>query len=256
MPTLMELLDSGVHFGHKKERSNPKMKDYIFSLREGVFIIDLDKTKDLLDIAVDYLKNEINAGKTILFVGTKRQAKESVTRIAEGSGMPYITQRWLGGTLTNYETVRRSITEMETLEAKIVTPEFNAITKKERKLITDRLEKLRRVFGGVKDMKKLPDVVFVVDAHRERLAVEEASRMGIAVVAIADTDANPEGITHIIPANDDAVKSLELIMREIENVVSIKKRAKAIPIVTKEAEAKIEDKKVQTKTKEVAKEEK
>lgn len=238
MPTLMDLLEAGVHFGHKKERSNPKMKDYTFGLREGVFIIDLDKTKDLLESALQFVKQVVSEGKTILFVGTKRQAKEIVQRVAVGAGMPYITHRWLGGTLTNYETVRRSINEMETLEAKIVAPEFANITKKERKLANDRLEKLHKVFGGVKEMKKLPDVVFVVDAHREVLAVEESFRMGIPVVAIADTDTNPKGITHIIPSNDDAVKAIELIMGEVEKIISIKNQAKN---AVKKEEVKVEE---------------
>jgi len=226
MPTLMDLLEAGVHFGHKKERSNPKMKDYTFSLREGVFIIDLDKTKDLLEGALKFLKQEIEAGKIVLFVGTKRQAKDVIKSTAEAAGMPYINHRWLGGTLTNYETVRRSITEMERLENQIVAPEFAAITKKERKLMTDRLEKLRSVFGGVKDMKKLPDLLFVIDAHHEQLAIDEASRIGIPVIAIADTDANPEKIGHIIPANDDAAKSIDLIMKEVNEIVGVKKQVK------------------------------
>ena len=225
MPKLLDLLDAGVHFGHKKERSHPKMKDYTFSLREGVFIIDLDKTKELLESALAYLKKEVEAGKIVLFVGTKRQAKDKVKAVAEHAGMPYIVHRWLGGTLTNYETVKKSITEMESLESKIISPLFNANTKKERKVMTDRLEKLRTVFGGVKDMKKLPDLLFVVDAHREKLAIDEATRMGIPVIAMADTDANPVNINHIIPANDDAAKSIDLVMDEVNSVLGVKKAA-------------------------------
>lgn len=254
MPKLLDLLDAGVHFGHKKERSHPKMKDYTFSLREGVFIIDLDKTKDLLTAAVDYLKKEVEAGKIVLFVGTKRQAKDIVKATAEAAGMPYIIHRWLGGTLTNYETVRRSITEMERLEALTKSSEYNAITKKERKVIADKLEKYETVFGGVKEMKKLPDIVFVVDAHREKLAVDEASRMGIPVVALADTDANPENITHIIPANDDAVKSIELIMGLVGSVMGIKNQNKTsvkvdMPEVKKVAQEVKEDVEPKGKTK-------
>ena len=223
MPTLMDLLEAGVHFGHKKERSHPKMKDYTFSLREGVFIIDLDKAKAALEQATAFLKKEVAEGKTILFVGTKRQAKDIVRKVAEGSGMPYIVHRWLGGTLTNYETIRKSIDEMERLESQIKAPEFTNLTKKERKIINDRLEKLRVVFSGIKDMKKLPDVLFVVDAHREKLAIDEASKMGIKVVAMADTDANPVDIDYLIPANDDAAKAVELIMNEVNSAIGIKK---------------------------------
>jgi small subunit ribosomal protein S2 len=248
MPTLMEMLDAGVHFGHKKERSHPKMKDYTFSLLEGVFIIDLDKTKELLEKALTFLKEEVSAGKIVLFVGTKRQTKEMVQKVAESAGMPYIVHRWLGGTLTNFETVRRSISEMESLEVELKAPEKDSImTKKERKMASDRLAKLHKVFGGVKEMKKLPDIVFVVDGHREKLAVIEAARMGIPVVALADTDSNPVGITHIIPANDDAVKSIELIMGEVENVVSVKSQAKMIkekPV--EKAEVKAEAPKTET----------
>lgn len=239
MPTLMDLLDAGVHFGHKKERSHPRMKDYTFSLREGVFIIDLDQTKDYLEKALNFLKQEVSNGKTILFVGTKRQAKEAVKQTAEQSGMPYVVQRWLGGTLTNYETIRKSIDEMERLEVQIKSPEFNSFTKKERKLINDRLEKLESIFGGVKDMKKLPDVIFAVDAHRESLAIEEATKMGIPVVALADTDSNPTKINYIIPSNDDAVKAIELIMGEVRAAIGIKKTE------VKKAESKKEETKTE-----------
>lgn len=223
MPTLMELLEAGVHFGHKKERSHPKMKDYTFSIREGIFIIDLEKTRDLMKEAFEFLKKEVADGHTILMVGTKRQAKEIVQKTAESSGMPYVTHRWLGGTLTNFETVRKSIKELETLEAKTKSPEYSALTKKEQKVMNDRIEKLQGVFGGVREMKNLPDVVFVVDAHREKLAVDEASKMGITVVGVCDTDANPENITYIIPANDDAPKSIELVMKEVSDAMSVKK---------------------------------
>lgn len=241
MPKLLELLEAGVHFGHKKERSHPKMKDYTFSLREGVFIIDLDKTKELLKEALDFLKKEVEAGKTVLFVGTKRQAKEIVQKTAEAAGMPYIVHRWLGGTLTNFETVRKSIDEMARLEAQIKSPEFNSLTKKERKVVGDRLEKLRVVFGGVKDMKNLPDIIFVVDAHKEKLAVDEAAKMGVKVVAMCDTDANPAGIDYIIPANDDATKAIELVMAEVDSVMSVKK------VVKKEEKEIVKEEKVEAK---------
>jgi small subunit ribosomal protein S2 len=232
----MELLDAGVHFGHKKERSHPKMKDYTFSLREGVFIIDLDKTKDLLESAMNFLKKEVELGKTVLFVGTKRQAKDIIKATADLAGMPFVNHRWLGGTLTNYETVRHSISEMERLEAQIAAPAFNAITKKERKIVTDHLAKFHSVFGGVKDMKKLPDLIFVVDAHHEKLAIDEASRIGIPVIAIADTDADPEKINYIIPANDDSIKSIEIIMKEVNKIVGVKFQPKPAPKVEKTAE--------------------
>lgn len=223
MPTLMEMLEAGVHFGHKKERSHPRMKDYTFALREGVFVIDLEKTRDALKSALDFLKKENDLGKTILFVGTKRQAKEIVQKVAEKAGMPYVTKRWLGGTLTNFETVRRSIKEMERLEVQTKSTEFEALTKKEKKIITDKLTRLENTFTGVREMKNLPDAVFVVDANREKWAVEEAFKMEIPVVAMADTDADPSKITYLIPANDDAAKSIELVMAEVQSVLGGKK---------------------------------
>jgi len=244
MPTLVEMLEAGVHFGHKKERSHPKMKDYTFTLREGVYIIDLEKTQDCLKQAIDFLKKQVELGKTILFVGTKRQAKDLVKHTAELAGMPYIIHRWLGGTLTNFETVRKSINEIASIETQMKSPEFANFTKKERKLASDRLEKLENVFGGIRDMKNLPDVVLVVDANREKLAISEAIRVGIPVVALADTDANPEGINYLIPANDDSTKSIDLVLKQISSVLGVKKNVK--PAVKeneqKEAEKIKEDK--------------
>lgn len=223
MPTLMEMLEAGVHFGHKKERSHPKMKDYTFALREGVFVIDLEKTRDMLKAALEFLKKEKELGKTILFVGTKRQAKETVQKVAVAAGQPYVTKRWLGGTLTNFETVRRSIKEMERLEAQTKSVEFEALTKKEKKMVTDKLVKLQSIFTGVCEMKNLPDVIFIVDANREKLAANEASKMGIPVVAMTDTDADPSNVSYIIPANDDAAKSIELVMAEVAGIFGGKK---------------------------------
>lgn len=219
MPTLTELLEAGVHFGHKKERSHPKAKNFTFLIREGIFIIDLEKTNEYLKDALEFLKKEISLGKTILFVGTKKQAKEITQKVAESAGMPYITHRWLGGLITNFETVRKSIKEMDILELKIKSPEFKNFTKKEQKETNDRLTKLNLVFGGIREMKNLPDVVFAVDALREKLAISEASKMNISVVAINDTDANPEAVAYPIPANDDASKALDLIMNKVSEAL-------------------------------------
>lgn len=235
MATLMEMLEAGVHFGHKKERSNPRMKEFTYALREGIFVIDLDKTKEALDKALEFLKKEVSLGKTVLFVGTKRQAKEIVERVAVKAGMPYVTKRWLGGTLTNFETVKKSITQMERLEAQTKSSEFEALTKKEKKIITDKLTKLQGIFTGTKDMKNLPDIIFVVDANREKLAIEEAFKMNIPIVALADTDADPAKITFPIPANDDAVKAIELVMAEVAEVFGVKP---AITIKEEASEAK------------------
>lgn len=219
MPTLIEMLEAGVHFGHKKERSHPKAKEFIFTIREGVYVIDLEKTRDYLKKAITFLKQKISEGKTILFVGTKKQAKELIKKGATDLGMPYVDHRWLGGTLTNFETVRRSITEMERLESQLNSPEFKSLTKKEQKIITEKLNRLKLSFEGVKTMKNLPDVIFVLDTAREDIVVAEANRMEIPIVGITDTDANPEKITYPIPANDDAPKSLEMILSEVFNAV-------------------------------------
>jgi len=210
------MLETGVHFGHKKERSHPRMKDYIYTLRDGVYVIDLEKTKDLLEKATAFLKRETQSGKTILFVGTKRQARDIVMDLAEKLGAPYVIHRWLGGTLTNFETVRKSLNELERLEAQMKTTEFEALTKKEKKLIEEKQEKLLSVFGGIRQLKSLPDAIFVVDANREKIVLEEASRMNIPVVGMCDTDADPTKITYPIPSNDEAAKAIELILGSIQ----------------------------------------
>lgn len=219
MPTLMELLEAGAHFGHKKERSHPKAKEYIFTLREGVYVIDLDKTKAYLEKALTFLKQQASLGKTILFVGTKRQAKELIKTVAGSTNMPYINRRWLGGTLTNFTTIRRNLQNLESLENQTKSPDFQKITKKEQKMVNDKLTKLIDTFGGVRAMKNLPDVIFVVDANKEKLAVTEANITEIPLVAIADTDANPDEIQYPIPANDDAPKTLELLMGLVEKAI-------------------------------------
>jgi small subunit ribosomal protein S2 len=220
MPNLMEMLEAGVHFGHKKERSHPRAKDYIFTLREGIYVIDLEKTLSMLEDAVNFLKKEASLGKTILFLGTKRQAKDIIKNIAEKTNMPYVTKRFLGGTLTNFETIQKNITQMENLEAKMKAPEFEELTKKEKKIITDKHQKLFITYDGIRSMKKMPDVLFVIDAGKEALAIAEANKMEIPVVAITDTDANPDKISYPIPANDDAPKSIDLIMKIIEEAIT------------------------------------
>lgn len=216
MPTLVELLEAGVQFGHKKQKSHPKAQEYIFTLREGVYVIDLEKTVAYLEKALDFLKKEINLGKTVLFVGTKRQAKDITREVAESLNMPFVTHRWLGGTLTNFETLNRSLKTLEKLTAEVNSPEFESLTKKEKKMINDKVAKLELMFGGVKDMKRLPDALFIVDGKGEEIAVKEAAIVGIPCVAICDTDVDPSKITYPIPANDDAPKSLNFIMNLVK----------------------------------------
>lgn len=237
-PTIVDLFEAGVHFGHKKERSHPKAKEFIFTLKDGVYVIDLDKTTAYLGEALTYLKKQISDGKTVLFVGTKRQAKEMVKNAAEALSMPYVTKRWLGGTLTNFETVQKSIKEMEKLEERTKSPEFEALTKKEKKIIQDKLTKLQGIFEGLRQMKYLPDALFVLDAAHEKLAVSEANKMNIPVVATCDTDANPENIDYSIPANDDAAKSVDLIMNQVSAVLKENKTVKEEPAQKAETEVK------------------
>jgi len=216
MPTLVELLEAGVQFGHKKQKSHPKAQEYIFTLREGVYVIDLEKTAAYLERALDFLKKEINLGKTVLFVGTKRQAKDITREVAESLNMPFVTHRWLGGTLTNFETLNRSLKTLEKLTNEMNSPEFESLTKKEKKMINDKVAKLELMFGGVKDMKRLPDALFIVDGKGEEIAVKEAAIVEIPCIAICDTDVDPSKITYPIPANDDAPKSLNFIMNIVK----------------------------------------
>lgn len=247
-PTLVELMEAGVHFGHKKERSHPQAKDFVFTLREGVFVIDLDKTVIYLEKAIDYLKKEINLGHTILFVGTKRQVKDIVKETAMSLGMPYVTKRFLGGTLTNFETIKKNLSILEDLENKTKSPEFAELTKKEKKIITDKLERLLATFEGVRSMKSLPDVIFVVGAKKENIAITEADKMAIPIIAICDTDADPRKINYPIPANDDAPKSVELIINIIKDSLAVKSQ----PDIKKEADKKEKSKTI-TKSKKKAK---
>lgn len=214
--SLVELLEAGVQFGHKKHKSHPKAQEYIFTLREGVYVIDLEKTVAYMERALDFLKKEINLGKTVLFVGTKRQAKDITKEVAESLNMPFVTHRWLGGTLTNFETLNRSLKTLEKLTEQVKSPEFEALTKKEKKMINDKVAKLELMFGGVKEMKRLPDALFIVDGKGEEIAVKEAAIVGIPCIAICDTDVDPSKITYPIPANDDAPKSLNFIMNIVK----------------------------------------
>lgn len=219
MPTLIELLEAGAHFGHKKERSHPKAKDFTFTIREGIYVIDLDKTVANLQKALEFLKTQAGLGKTILFVGTKRQAKDLTKKVAESTNMPYINQRWLGGTLTNFETIRKNLKSLEALEAQTKDQNFANLTKKEQKVINDKIAKLVQTFGGVRSMKNLPDVIFIIDAAKEKIAVTEGNIKEIPIVAITDTDADPEKVTYPIPANDDAPKTLEMLMSLVEKAI-------------------------------------
>ena len=210
------LLDAGCHFGHQTKRWNPKMKPYIFGVRNGIHIIDLDKTWDGLQTAKTFLRDLVMGGRQVLFVGTKKQAQEIVKRVAESAKQPYVINRWLGGMLTNNRTIRQSVARMRKIEDMERTGAFDSMPKKEVSTLRHELAKLQKNLGGVKDMHSLPAAVFVVDVCRESLAVDEAAKLNIPVVAMVDTNAdNVEKINKIIPANDDAIRSIEAILSMI-----------------------------------------
>lgn len=216
MPTLTELLEAGAHFGHKKERSFPKARKFTYTIRDSVYVIDLEKTVEHLKITIEYLQKAIQAGKTILFVGTKRQAREAVKKTAENLNQPYVVERWLGGMLTNFETIHKSLKQLEKLEELQRSEDFSKYTKKERQRIEEKIAKTLLIFSGIRKMNKLPDVLFIVDTAKENVSVLEARKMEIPIVGICDTNANPDLIDFPIPANDDSEKTIQLILNKIE----------------------------------------
>ncbi len=217
--TMRELLEAGVHFGHQVRRWNPKMAPYIFTKRNGIHIIDLAKTIPLFKQAWEFVRDEVAAGGDILFVGTKKQAQDIIEEEAQRCGAFYINQRWLGGLLTNFQTVRKSIEKLKKLERMEAEGAFEILPKKEVVKIKKQKEKLERFLKGIKDMEKMPSVIYVVDTVREELAVKEAKKLGIPVVAIADTNCDPDLIDYPIPGNDDAIKAIKLITSKIADAV-------------------------------------
>ncbi|MFG1500613.1 30S ribosomal protein S2 [Halobacteriovorax sp. XZX-3] len=205
-----DLLKAGAHFGHQTHKWNPKMKPYVFGERNGIYIVDLAKTIPLAKKAYDFLKKTSSEGKPILFVATKRQASETVKNAAASCGAYYVTNRWLGGMLTNYKTINLSIDKLRKVEKMKETGDFELLTKKERIKVGKEVEKLEKNLGGIKDMRKLPGALVVVDPNNERIAVKEANKLGIPVVAIVDTNCDPEGVDYVVPGNDDAIKSITL----------------------------------------------
>ena len=222
--TMKELLEAGVHFGHQKRKWNPKMGKFIFGDRSGIHIIDLEKTLEELKSACSFLEKSAAAGKVVLFVGTKKQAVESVSSEAARCGMLHVTRRWLGGTLTNFETLRGRIKKFKELES-IEEDAPSQLTKKELLVLKRERERLQRNLSGLRDMKSVPGVLVVVDPHREKIAVAEANKMGIPIVAIADTNANPDSLQYCIPANDDAIRAIKvLVSRMADAVIEGKKK--------------------------------
>ncbi|NIA08641.1 MAG: 30S ribosomal protein S2 [Nitrospiraceae bacterium] len=215
--TMKQLLEAGVHFGHQTRRWNPKMKPYIFGARNGIYIIDLQKTVRLFKVAYEFVIDAVAQGGKLLFVGTKKQARESISEEARRGGMPFVNSRWLGGMLTNFATIQKSIDRLKRIETMFEDGSIDRFPKKEA-LRMDRLrQKLDRNLGGIKDMDSLPGAVFVVDAKQEQIAVKEANKLGIPVVAIVDTNCDPDGIDYIIPGNDDAIRAIRLISSLMAN---------------------------------------
>ncbi len=221
---LKEMLEAGVHFGHKRDRWNPKMEPFIFTERNNVHIFDLTITKKKLEEAMDFVSKLTAAGGTVLFVGTKNQVKDIVKEVAEEVGMPYLTDRWPGGMFTNFQTIVRRLKYLEEAEAKTKSENTN-MTKKERLSLSRELDKLKVVFAGVAEMRKLPEAVFISDICKDRIAVREAKKTGIPVIGIADSNADPE-IDYVIPANDDAVKSVKYIVERIAGAVKKPQKTK------------------------------
>ena len=209
--SMKQLLEAGVHFGHQTRRWNPKMARYIFTERNGIYIIDLQKTVKKVDEAYNFVRNLATEGGTMLFVGTKKQAQESVKDEAERCGMYFVNERWLGGMLTNFQTIQKRVDRLRVLEKMEVEGVFDVLTKKEVSALRHEMEKLERFLGGIKTMKKLPDALFIVDPRKERIAVAEARRLHIPIVAIVDTNCDPDEIDVVIPANDDAIRAVKLL---------------------------------------------
>ena len=209
--TMRQLLEAGVHFGHQTRRWNPKMRPFIFGERNGIHILDLRQTIEAIEEAAEFIRETTAAGGTVLFVGTKKQAQPSIKAAADMSQMPYVNHRWLGGMLTNFQTIHKRIQYMLELERMESTGEMQALPKKERLRLRRELEKLQTVLGGLRTLSKVPDVVFVIDVSAEHIAVAEAARLDIPIVAVVDTNCDPDGVTMVIPGNDDAIRSSALL---------------------------------------------
>ncbi len=217
--SMKQLLEAGVHFGHQTRRWNPKMAPYIFTDRNGIYIIDLQKTVKKIEEAYNFVKELSAGGGTILFVGTKKQAQEAVREEATRAGMFYVNQRWLGGMLTNFQTIRHRIERLLELERMEADGSLYALPKKEIARLTREKEKLEKSVGGIKGMKKLPDALFVIDPRKERIAVAEARKLGIPIVAVVDTNCDPEEIDYVIPGNDDAIRAVRLLTSKMADAV-------------------------------------
>ncbi len=242
-PSMQELLEAGVHFGHQVRRGNPRMREYIFGVRDGVHIVNLEFSEKLLKEAADYVYNLGKEGKVLLLVGTKKQAQPIIVEISQKTGAPYMTSRWIGGLLTNFEEIRKNTKKLLDLKEKKEKGELSKYTKKEQLLISRKLDKFDIEWGGIAQMEKLPDALFVIDAVTEKTAVAEAGKMDIPIVGIADTNCDPMLLSYPIPGNDDATKSIKIISETIGKAyeVGLKERGQVAARVAKKAEEKAEE---------------
>ena len=240
--SMKQLLEAGVHFGHQTRRWNPKMAEYIYTERNGIYIINLQKTVKKIIEAYDFIKEVAANGDDILFVGTKKQAQDSIKEEAERVGMYYVNARWLGGMLTNFKTIKKRIERLNQLNKMAEDGTFDLLPKKEVAKLKLEIEKLDKYLGGLKDMKKLPGAMFVVDPRKEKIAVAEAKKLGIPVVAIVDTNCDPEEVDYVIPGNDDAIRAVKLIASTISNAIIEGRQGEDAPlVVAEEAEIEIAD---------------
>ena len=236
--SMKQLLEAGVHFGHQTRRWNPKMAEYIFTERNGIYIIDLQKTVKKIEEAYAFVKEVAESGKEVLFVGTKKQAQDSIKEEAERVGMYWVNARWLGGMMTNFKTIKKRIDRLEQLTKMEEDGTFDLLPKKEVINLKAEREKLEKYLGGIKDMKDLPGALFVVDPRKEKIAIEEAKKLGIPVVAIVDTNCDPEDVDYVIPGNDDAIRAVKLIASTIANaIIEGRQGVDALPAVETEENA-------------------
>lgn len=246
LPTLRDLVDAGAQFGHRRSRSYPKARQFTFTVRDRVFVINLEKTLEYLAVAKTAVQQWASEGKTILFVGTKPQAAESVLAAATAAGQPYIHHRWLGGILTNFATIKRNLDTLAALEQVASTERFTEFTKQERGRISKRITKLNKILGGIKDLERVPDALIIVDITEEEVATAEARKLGLPVVGLVDTNANPDLVSHPIPVNDDSRKAIELILGQLVEAIVAGKAQIPAPKVAGETASKAEKMEAET----------
>lgn len=240
--SMKQLLEAGVHFGHQTRRWNPKMSEYIFAERNGIYIIDLQKTVRKIENAYDFIREISSEGKSILFVGTKKQAQDSIKEEAERAGAYYVNARWLGGMLTNFSTIRRRIDRLKQLKGMELDGTFDLLPKKEVIKLNLEIDKLEKFLGGIKEMKSLPGALFIVDPRKERIAVAEAKKLGIPIIAIVDTNCDPDEVDYVIPGNDDAIRAVKLISETIANAIIEGREGQMGAAASQEPEEEVEKK--------------